>query len=81
MTSRAQSTTDAATRDVEQFRARAQDALFGAIDEHVERLSWSRQQIAEVQRDRLRGRCWPSPSNGRRSTPGGSPASTRPASS
>ena len=54
MTSRAQSTTDAATRDVEQFRARAQDALFGAIDEHVERLSWSRQQIAEVQRDRLR---------------------------
>jgi len=53
MTGHASATT-ASTGGVERFRARAQDALFGGIDEHIERLSWSRQQIAEVQRDRLR---------------------------
>jgi phenylacetate-coenzyme A ligase PaaK-like adenylate-forming protein len=36
------------------FRERVQEYLFGAIDEHVERLTWSTERITEVQRDRLR---------------------------
>jgi phenylacetate-coenzyme A ligase PaaK-like adenylate-forming protein len=50
----APATTVTATGGLEVFRARVQDALFGALDEHVERLSWNQERLAEVQRDRLR---------------------------
>jgi phenylacetate-coenzyme A ligase PaaK-like adenylate-forming protein len=54
MTTQGAATTVVAGESLATFRARVQESLFGAIDEHVERLTWSTERITEVQRDRLR---------------------------
>lgn len=54
MSAQGQAATRAARAGLVRYRERVQEALFGAVDEHIERLSWSRAQIAAAQRDRLR---------------------------
>jgi len=36
------------------FRARAQQAFFGAMDDHIDRLTWSHERILDTQRQRCR---------------------------
>ena len=60
----------------ERLRA-AHGAVQGALQDHIGRIEWSREQI-EVHQTIGCGRCWPTPASGRRFMPGDWRTSIRP---